>query len=154
SSCCGPPSVAAALSRLGGSPFTSSRPETVIFPNRFPSSREQEAMLTASSDTGFEARLLASIVAPAAAGALVQKIEYYDFSPLLPGKLFREARSAKGLDLGEPMLIMQSTKLPLASGPAALDWAPLEELPGHGPVRWTGANPNPLYFLNIRLQDA
>ena len=46
-----------------------------------------------------------------------------------------------------------STIVPNASG-GALDWYPPERHPVLGPFRWSGPNPNPIYFLPVQFDGA
>jgi hypothetical protein len=118
---------------------------------RFPSSREQAAMLEQLADPEFETRLITGILGRVAAGATILRPAYRHNTTAAPGEAYRAARSAKGLALTATLPVEQSTRLPLESGPAALDWRPLVNHPEFGPIRWSGPNPNPNYLLNARI---
>ncbi len=40
------------------------------------------------------------------------------------------------------------------SSHAALDWYPVEVHPVYGKYRWSGPNPNPIYWLPVRIDSA
>lgn len=120
---------------------------------RFPSSTEQEAMLANLADPLFETRLLAAILARASAGARLGRKYYPDYSGNEPGALYRAGRSTRGLALEAPVPVETSVRLPLDGGPGALDWLELQTDPKYGQIRWSGANPNPTYLVNVRITE-
>ena len=121
---------------------------------RYPSAHEQQRMQDRLLRPGGEAEVLREIDADLAAGAVAPRIQYFDFSKLAPGQLYREARQSKGLD--RPPLVAVDGVVTIAppTTSAALDWHPVEPHPVHGPCRWSGPNPNPLYLLPVRIERA
>ena len=120
---------------------------------RYRSGVEQQRMLERLSSEEGEAQLLREIEADIAAGADHPPVRYLDFRAFDRGELYRRNRSAKGLDAGAPIRVDAPTRFPVQDFPAALDWHELERHPRYGPFRWSGPNPNPRYFLSVRLAD-
>ena len=121
---------------------------------RFPSSHEQQRMLDRLLRAGGEAEVLREIEADLADGADAPPVRYPDYNRFAPGQLYRDARQCKGLD--RPRLVDVEKALAIAptSAPAALDWYAPETHREYGPFRWSGPNPNPLYWLPVRIDGA
>jgi glycosyltransferase involved in cell wall biosynthesis len=121
---------------------------------RFPSTHEQPLMLERLLRPGGEAEVLQEIEADFAAGAEAPPILYPDFSRYALGQLYREARLTKGLDRAPLIDVEQTLRIAPISSPAALDWYPPEVHPVYGKFRWSGPNPNPIYWLPVRIDGA
>jgi len=121
---------------------------------RFPSAAPQQRMLERLLRPEGEAEVLQEIEADLAAGAEVPPIRYPDFSRYASGQLYREARLTKGLDQPPLIDVEQTLRIAPISSPAALDWYPPEVHPVYGRFRWSGPNPNPIYWLPVRIDGA
>jgi glycosyltransferase involved in cell wall biosynthesis len=118
---------------------------------RFPCPDEQKNMLRRLDEPAGDARVLSEIVADISNGATVSGVSYPDFECFAPGELYRRNRTNKGLERSPPRLLEKSELFIIDGSPAALDWHPLARHPIHGPFRWSGPNPNPAHFLNVRV---
>lgn len=121
---------------------------------RFPSSHEQQRMLERLLRTGGEAEVLREIEGDLADGAEAPPIRYSDFSRFAPGQLYGEARQTKGLDRPRLLDVEKALAIAPTSAPAALDWYAPETHRVYGLFRWSGPNPNPLYWLPVRIDGA
>lgn len=121
---------------------------------RFPSSHEQQHMLERLLRAGGEAEVLREIDADLADGGQGPPIRYLDFSKFARGQLYREARQFKGLDTPQLHDVEKDMTIAPSTAAAALDWYPPQQHPVHGRLRWSGPNPNPLYFLPVRINGA
>ncbi len=121
---------------------------------RFPSAQEQERMLERLLRPGGEGEVLQEIEADVAAGADTPPIRYPDFSRYSPGQFYRDARQAKGLDQPPLIDVVETLRIAPMSSHAALDWYPVEVHPVYGKYRWSGPNPNPIYWLPVRIDSA
>lgn len=97
-----------------------------------------------------ENRLLTRILADAMAGSRPGYVIIPPLENASPGDLHRESRTKRGLERDPPIDLSGPREFIPSDAPAALDWHPLEHDPDHGPFRWSGPNPNPLWFLNAR----
>ena len=116
----------------------------------FPSDAEQKAMMKELGKRTGGNRILARILADAMAGSGPGYVLMPPMQDLPPGALYRESRARRGLELGPPADLKDPQQFIPDDGPGALDWHPLEQDPVHGPFRWSGPNPNPLWFVNVR----
>lgn len=120
---------------------------------RFPSSTEQEQMLANFTQPGFEMQLLTHLLNRVTRGAQMIRIEYPDYEKFTLGTFISRTRAAKGLELGQPLVVDQTTDFIVSDGPGSFDWRAREDHPKFGPIRWSDRNPNPLYFLNVRISS-
>ena len=116
----------------------------------FPSDEEQKRMMKALGKRAGENRILTRLIADAMTGltptfSLMSPMEN---SP--PGDLHRLGRERRGLEIGRPTDLKMLQEFVPDDGNGALDWHSLEHDPARGPFRWSGPNPNPIWFLNIR----
>lgn len=121
---------------------------------RFPSSAEQERMLARLRSPDGDAEVLSEVLREVTKGAETPAIRYYDFNQLAPGEVHRGNRETKGLHRTPPVVVESTRAFSLETFPGALDWRPLERHPVHGTIRWSGPNPNPLYFVNASVSPA
>jgi hypothetical protein len=119
---------------------------------RFPSSAEQERMFDRLRAPNGDAEVLSEILQDIANGTKAPPICYFDFDSLALGEMYRASRQVKGLAKTPPALIETAHVIGVNSSPAALDWHGLEKHPAHGNFRWSGPNPNPVFFLNVRTR--
>jgi glycosyltransferase involved in cell wall biosynthesis len=121
---------------------------------RFPQSDEQENMLCRLREPHGNENVLKEIEADVARGATTSVVTLADFERFAPGQLYRWNRQNKGLDLPAPRLIQKAEVFWVDASSAALDWNAILQHPVHGAFRWSGPNPNPLFFLNVRTSGA
>lgn len=116
----------------------------------FPSDEEQKKIMKAVGKRAGENRILTRLIADVMTGLIPTLSLMPAMENLPPGDLHRLSRERRGLELGPPTDLKALEKFIPDDGNGALDWYPLERDPIHGPFRWSGPNPNPLWFLNIR----
>ena len=121
---------------------------------RWPSCDEQERMLEALQSPAGESRVLTQVMRDIVGGATTTEIRHFDFNPFPPGELFRRNLWAKGLRQ-HPIEKLEGRRIfAVDDSPAGLDWFPLEVNSSQGPLRWSGPNPNPRYFLPVACPNA
>ena len=116
----------------------------------FPSDQEQEQMMQMLGSRISENRLLTNILIDSMAGFVPGYVLIPPLENFSPGDLHRESRAKRGLDGDSPIDLSGPREFISDDAPGALDWHPREDDPDHGPFRWSGPNPNPLWFINAR----
>ena len=150
--CCVRSGRDAASHRPSASPRISSPPRSAISPTGSPQPTNRSACWPASpSRTSTQCSWPRCWIAPRGARLAASSTAITTRSLLGPSSA---TRAAKGLDIGEPVLITELTTIPVVDGPGSHDWRAPEDHPRFGTIRWSGRNPNPLYFLNVRVLEA
>ena len=114
----------------------------------FPSADEQNAILRLLTEPAAENRLLSRIIAESMSG--LPPVRVFIPPEREVGAWYRRSRAARGLDAIPAINLDAPRQFTPEDGPAALDWHPLEMDSLGRPFRWSGPNPNPLWFVNVR----
>lgn len=112
-----------------------------------PSSIEQCEMLAAIRKGTIDRKVCSDYIEQAKAAGTFMTLVNPDFSRFLPGEIFRQNRSNKGLDRIVPVPLKEEVYCAQTMEPPALDWYPPEQAENSAAFRWSGPSLRPKLLI-------